>query len=98
MPIASRSSWLAILRIGIGCGPDHSAIISGKGGAQVPATIIAYTGDGILSPFEADLPSGTRVTIVRRGGQGKVARVRVEEGRYKGREADVAGESLQADR
>jgi hypothetical protein len=92
--VMRTKAWTLALLLIAGCNNSKPATLFQGDEKQIKVTIIARTGDGVAAPFVHTLPSGTLVTVLDDSSSDSMARIRIEQGEFKGQEATVARNSL----
>jgi hypothetical protein len=93
--LAMRTAALTLaLLLTAGCTSSKPATLFQGDEPQIKVTILARTGDGVPTPFVQNLPAGTPVTILDGSSSDSTAKIRIEQGEFKGQEATVARNAL----
>jgi hypothetical protein len=87
------ASALALLLIA-GCTGAKPATLCQGNKSQIRVTMAGKTGDNLAAPFMQALPSGTRVTILDDRSSESTVKIRIEQGEFKGQEANVARNAI----
>jgi hypothetical protein len=83
-----------VLLLIVGGSGSKTATLFHEDKTQIKVTIATKTGDNLDAPFVQSLPSGTYVTILNDSSSETTARVRIEQGVFKGQEAIVARNAI----
>jgi hypothetical protein len=94
MLLAKTASCALAMLLIMGCNSLKPATLCQGDKTQIKVTIAAKTGDNLAAPFVQMVPSGTRVTILDDSSSETTARVRIEQGEFKGQEATVARNAI----
>jgi hypothetical protein len=86
--------WTIALLLTAGCSSSKPATLFQGDVAHIKVTISARTGEGAPAPFVHSLPSGTHVTVLDDSSSALTARIRIEQGEFKGQAATVARNAL----
>jgi hypothetical protein len=84
---------LALLLIA-GCTAAKPATLCQGDEAQIRVTITGKTGDKLTAPFVQALPAGTCVTILNESQSESTVKIRIDQGEFKGQEANVARKAV----
>ena len=87
------ASALALLLIA-GCTAAKPATLCQGNKSQIRVTMAGKTGDNRAAPFMQALPSGTRVTILDDRSSESTVKIRIEQGEFRGQEANVARNAI----
>jgi hypothetical protein len=92
--VIRTAAWTLTLLLMGGCNSTKPATLFHGDEQQIKDTIMARTGDGVAASFVHALPSGTLITVLDDESSDSTAKIRIEQGEFKGQEATVARNSL----